>query len=127
MAYQSDSSYIGSDDNPVVQPGSDERTFAILSHILTVVPGVGILAPLIIYILKNKESAFVAEHARESLNFQITIFILYFISILLMIILIGFFLVWVIGILNVILAVVATIRASENKLYRYPFNIRIIS
>jgi hypothetical protein len=127
MAYQTNTSYLGSDDNPVVNPTSDERTFAILSHILTVVPGVGILAPLIIYILKNKESTFIAAHARESLNFQITIFILYFISFLLMIVLIGFLLVWIIGILNVVLAVIATIRASESRLYRYPFNIRLIS
>ncbi len=127
MAYQSHNSYLGEDAEPVIQPTGDERTLAILSHILTVVPGIGILAPLIIYILKNRDSAFVGAHARESLNFQITILILYFISFLLVILLIGFFLIWIIGVLNVILAVVATIRASESKLYRYPFNIRLVS
>ncbi|MET0298372.1 MAG: DUF4870 domain-containing protein, partial [Flavitalea sp.] len=84
-------------------------------------------APLIIYILKNRESQYVAYHSRESLNFQITIFILYFIAFVLMIVLIGFFLIWLVGILNVVFAVIATIRASENRLYRYPFSIRIIS
>lgn len=126
MAYQTGNTYLGEDAEPIIQPTSDERILAILSHILTVVPGVGILAPLIIYVLKNRDSAFVAAHSRESLNFQITIFILYFISFILMALLIGFFLVWLVGILNVVLAVVATIRASENKLYRYPFNIRFV-
>ena len=126
MTYQSGNSYLGEDAEPVLRPTGDERTLAILSHILTVVPGVGILAPLIIYILKNRDSAFVGAHARESLNFQITVFILYFISFILMILLIGFFLIWVVGVLNVILAVVATIKASENKLYRYPFSIRLV-
>lgn len=120
-------SFQGSDDVPFSPPTSDERMLAILSHILTVVPGVGILAPLIIYILKNRESQYVAYHSRESLNFQITIFILYFIAFVLMIVLIGFFLIWLVGILNIVLAVIATIRASENRLYRYPFSIRIIS
>jgi uncharacterized protein len=127
MAYQDNRSFLEADDVPLNAPTSDERTLAMLSHILTVVPGVGILAPLIIYILKNRESQFVAFHSRESLNFQITVFIMYFIAVLLIIILIGFFLLWLIGIINVILAVIATIKASENKLYRYPFSIRIIS
>ena len=98
MTYQTGNTYLGEDADPVIRPTSDERILAILSHILTVVPGVGILAPLIIYVLKNRDSAFVAAHARESLNFQITIFILYFISFILMLVLIGFFLVWVVGI-----------------------------
>src|SRR4051794_14376103 len=99
MAYRNDS-FLGTDDSPLTQPSADERLMAILSHILAVVPGIGILAPLIIYILKNRESQFVAYHSRESLNFQITIFILYIIAGILMFVLIGFFLVWLIGILN---------------------------
>ena len=125
MAYEN-SQYLGTEELPPVAPTSDDRTFAVLSHLLTVVPGVGILGPLIIYLLKNKESQFVSIHAKESLNFQITIFILYFISILLVILLIGFLLLWLIGIVNVILAIVAALRASEGKLYKYPFNIRLI-
>ena len=125
MAYEN-RSYLGTEDFPPVAPTSDDRTFAVLSHLLTVVPGVGILGPLIIYLIKNKESQFVSIHAKESLNFQITILILYFISILLVILLIGFLLLWLIGIVNVILAIVAALRASEGKLYKYPFNIRLI-
>ena len=125
MTYEN-RSYLGTEDIPPVAPTSDDRTFAVLSHLLTVVPGVGILGPLIIYLIKNKESQFVSIHAKESLNFQITILILYFISILLVILLIGFLLLWLIGIVNVILAIVAALRASEGKLYKYPFNIRLV-
>lgn len=114
-------------ERPYNTPTSDERTMAVLSHLLTVVPGVGILGPLIIYLVKNRESEFVAYHAKESLNFQITIILLYILSIFLMIIIIGVFLIWIVGIINTVLAIVATIRASENQLYRYPFNLRLIS
>jgi uncharacterized Tic20 family protein len=125
MSYEN-RSYLGTEDIPLVAPTSDDRTFAVLSHILTVVPGVGILGPLIIYLIKNKESQFVSIHAKESLNFQITILILYVIAFLLVILLIGFLLLWLIGIVNIVLAIVAAIRASEGKLYKYPFNIRLI-
>jgi len=90
------------------------------------VPGIGILGPLVIYLLKKDESAFVAANAKESLNFQITVILLYLISFILMVILIGFFMAWIIGILNTVLVIIATIKASENKIYRYPFNMRLI-
>lgn len=115
------SSLLGNEEQPAYTPSSDERTMAILSHVLCIV--VWLFAPLIIYLVKKDESAFVAAHAKESLNFQITImiiFIICFISI------IGIFLLWLVGIVSTILIIVATIKASDGKLYRYPFNIRII-
>ena len=115
---------MGSESSPATLPTSDEKTLAMLSHILTVVSC--FLAPLIIYLLKKDESAYVAEHAKESLNFQITMAILYIISCILILVLVGILLIWLLSIINLILVIIATIRASENKIYRYPFNFRLI-
>ena len=112
---------LGTDTEPGYAPTSDEKTMAILSHVLCF--AVGFLAPLIIYLVKKDESAYVREHAKESLNFQITIWI---IIIVLLISLIGWFLLWLPGIVATVLIIVATIKASEGKLYRYPFSIRLI-
>lgn len=101
---------------------SDDRLMAILSHVLALVPGIGILGPLVIYLVKN-EPGFVKDNARESLNFQLTIILLY---IILFITVIGIFLWWVVAILNTILVIVAAIRASENQVYRYPLSFRLI-
>lgn len=106
---------------PQNEPTGDEKTLALLAHILTIVAP--ILAPLIIYLLKKDESEFVPYHAKESLNFQISIAIyiaLLFLSI------IGILLVWVVGIAAFVLVIVATIRASEGQLYKYPLCIRFI-
>ena len=65
---------LGDDSSPIVPPSSDEKTMALLSHILTLVSA--FIAPLVIYLVKKDDSSFVAEHAKESLNFQITAFIL---------------------------------------------------
>jgi uncharacterized Tic20 family protein len=78
---------------------------------------------LIIYLVKKDESPFVASHAKESLNFQITMFI---ICVALVLTLIGILLLWFVGIVSLILVIVATIKASDGKLYRYPFSIRLI-
>ena len=114
-------SYLGEDSEPVIAPTSDEKTMALLSHVLTL--AVGFLAPLIIYLIKKNESSFVTAHAKESLNFQITIFI---IIVALVITVVGILLLWIVGILALVLVIMATIKASEGKLYRYPFSLRLI-
>ena len=114
-------SYRDTDVEPIVSPTSDEKTMAMLSHVLTL--AVGFLAPLIIYLIKKDESSFVNYHAKESLNFQITIFI---IIAALVITLIGILLVWIVGIIALVFVIMATMKASEGKLYKYPFSLRLI-
>ena len=121
MAQQN--SFLGTEETPLLAPTSDETTMALLSHVLTLIPGVGFLAPLIIYLIKKDESSFIAAHAKESLNFQITLYIVIF---GLFITIIGIFLIWIIAIVALVLVIIATLRANEGKLYRYPLNIRFI-
>ena len=114
-------SLLGTEEQPLIPPTSDEKTMGILSHILTLVGG--FIAPLIIYLVKKDESKFVAEHAKESLNFQITLFI---VCIALAITIIGLALIWIPLIASLVFVIIATIRASEGKLYKYPLTIRLI-
>ncbi|MEN9569468.1 MAG: hypothetical protein RL172_699 [Bacteroidota bacterium] len=115
---------LGDEITPGSNPTPDEKTLAILAHILTIISS--FIAPLVIYLLKKDESYFVKEHAKESLNFQITLFILYIVSAILIFILVGILLIWLLSIANLVLVIVATIKASEGKLYRYPINFRLI-
>jgi uncharacterized Tic20 family protein len=48
------------------------------------------------------------------------------VAVALFITIIGIFLLWILGIIILILVIVATIKASENKLYRYPLTLRLI-
>jgi hypothetical protein len=114
------------EEYPLFTPTSDDRLLGLLSHLLAIVPGVGILGPLVIYLIKRGQSSFVEENAKESLNFQITMILAFIISAMLMVVWIGFILLAVLGIAEVVLVIIATIRASENKIYRYPFNLRLI-
>lgn len=118
------SGLLGQEIVPVNVPNSDEKILALLSHALTMVAW--FIAPLIIYLLKKDESSFVAEHAKESLNFQITMFICYAVSFILIILLIGIVFIWLLGILNLVFVIVACIKAFEGKIFRYPFCIRLI-
>lgn len=112
------------EEYPLSAPTGDEKTLAILAHILTL--AAPILAPLIIYLIKRDESRFVMENAKESLNFQLTVLICAIISTILVFIVIGILLLIVIGIGSFILVIIAAVKASEGKIYRYPVNFRLI-
>jgi uncharacterized Tic20 family protein len=121
MDYQSGETDYQEGSNLVYHPTSDERTMAILAHILTFVAPV--IATLVVYLLKKDESKYVSAQAKEALNFQITIML---VTIGLCLTLIGVLLLVFVGIWYFVLVIVATIKASENKLYRYPLTIRLI-
>lgn len=114
---------LGTEEQPLVTPTSDEKTMAILSHILCILAG--FLAPLVIYLVK-KDSPYITAHAKESLNFQLTMIIGHIICFILWFVIIGIFLTWLLVIANLVLVIIATIKASENKLYKYPFTIRFL-
>ncbi len=117
-------SFLGTDEPALITPSSDEKTMALLSHVLAL--ATWIVGPLIIYLVKKDESQYVTAHAKESLNFQITIAIAAIICSALVFIIIGIFLLPLLGLVNLVLVVVATIKASEGKFYKYPFTIKFI-
>lgn len=108
-------------DEPKIIPTSDERILAILAHVLT--PIAWLLPPLIIYLLKKDDSKFVAAHAKESLNFQLTVSL---VCILLVLSVLGVFLLWAVGVVVLVFVILAAVRASEGSLYQYPVSIRFI-
>lgn len=119
-----ENSYLGTTQTPAGQVTENERMLAILSHVLTLVAW--LFAPLVIYLVKKDESPFVRDHAKESLNFQLTLMIAYFVCFLLLVVLIGVLGFIVVGFYQLVLVIVATIKAADNQLYRYPFTIRFI-
>ena len=62
-------------------PTSDEKNWAIVAHLGTLLVSFvsgGLLqfgVPLVILLVKGDDSRFVAHHARQSLNFQLTLFL----------------------------------------------------
>lgn len=103
------------------QPTSDERTMAILTHVLSIF--FWLIPALVIYLIKKDESKWVAEHAKEALNFQITWSIVAF---LMAVSIVGLVVIWLVPIFTTIVCIIATIRASENKMYRYPATWRLV-
>ena len=85
-----------------------------------------VLGPFIIWRTKGQSMPFVAEQAKESLNFQITVFLLGLVFLGLALVLIGFVLLWILGLVNIVLVIIAAVQVSDGKPYRYPVCLRLV-
>ena len=108
-----------------------ERTWGMLCHLtallgITGVPFGHIFGPLIIWLLKKNDYPFVDEQGKESLNFQLSMTVYTLISALLIFIKIGFILIIVLATVNLVLVIIASVKANSGETYRYPLKFRFI-
>jgi uncharacterized Tic20 family protein len=99
-----------------------------------------IVGPLIVRLIKRNDHPFIDDQGREALNFQITLFILAGAGALLLVLLVasrpgrgsvGLILAIAVAlallcVADVVLTVIASIKANAGERYRYPFAIRFL-
>jgi len=111
-------------------PMKEERTFGMLCHLSAFagffIPFATLLGPLVVWLLKKDRSAYVDAQGKEAVNFQISMLIYFTISGLLILVLIGILTTIILGIFWLIVVIIASIRANEGIMYRYPMTIRFL-
>ncbi len=83
--------------------------------------------PLIIWCLKKDEQPFVNDQGKEALNFQITMTLALIVAGLSILVLVGIVLFPAVWLFDVIVTVIAAVKANEGVAYRYPCSIRFVS
>ncbi|MCG8524973.1 MAG: DUF4870 domain-containing protein [Opitutales bacterium] len=116
---------------PTESQADNDKTFAVLTHFMPLIgqllPGAGtIIGPVIWWVLMKDKYPMVNEHGKEVLNFAISYFIYTIAASILLFVLIGFFLLAVIGIASLIFMIIGAIKASNGELFRYPLTIRFL-
>ena len=116
---------------PGAPPTETERTWGMLAHLSAlaglVLPLFGtVLGPLLVWLARRDDSEFVAAHAKEALNFNISVLLGALACMLLMLVFIGFLLGTALFIAWLVMTLIAAIKASEGHPYRYPFSLRLV-
>jgi uncharacterized Tic20 family protein len=110
--------------------GLELKTFLILMHgaLLAgfVIPYAGMVLPFVMWIMNKDEYLEVHAHGRNIVNWIISYVIFSAISGFLVIIIIGVFFLFVLGILNLVFAIMGMIKASNGEVYDYPMSIQFI-
>jgi uncharacterized Tic20 family protein len=108
---------------PATTPSQDSKNIALLMWIGTIF--FGFIPALVIYLIKTEDS-YLADQSKEALNWSITVIIGCAVAWVLCLILIGFLILPVIGILNLVFCIMGIVAVSSGKLYRVPFALRLI-
>ncbi len=99
---------------------------AALCGIVVPVPAASILGPLLIWVLKRGDGAFIDDQGKEAVNFQISMLIYFMVCIVLSMVLIGLLLLLPLAIFGFVCVIVAAVKAGDGVAYRYPLCIRFI-
>lgn len=115
---------------------SEVRNWAMAAHLsafLGSFVAIAALGPLVVWLIRKDVDGFSERHAREALNFNLTILLLVVAGIALSIITLGVALIvvvplgLVIGVAWIVVTILAAVRASEGREYQYPLTIRFVS
>ena len=111
-------------------PTQDERTWGMLAHLTAfagfIVPLGFIFGPLVVWLIKRDQSAFVADQGKEALNFNISVLLGIAVCGALVWILIGILLGVALFVFWMAVTIIAGIKASEGIRYRYPYALRLV-
>ena len=115
----------------------ERRMWSVGAHasagIGAVMGGVGsFVGPLVVWLLRREGDPYVAEHALEALNFNITVDLIVLVGLFLSLITFGLGLLivgpvlLVVGILWLVFTIQGAMAASRGERYRYPMSIRLV-
>lgn len=113
------------------QVSKEEQNWAMACHLSALagflIPFGNMVGPLIVWLIKRAEMPQVEIHGKEALNFQITVSIALLICALLMFVLVGFVLIFIVGLGALVLTIMAAVKVSNGDFgYRYPFALRLL-
>jgi uncharacterized Tic20 family protein len=114
-------------EKPSAAPSADDRTWGMLAHLSSLIAmalgGMTFLGPLIVWLVKKDQSAFVNDQGKEALNFQIAVMI---VTLICMVTVVGILLIPLVAIADIIFTILGAVEANKGIAYRYPYTIRLI-
>lgn len=113
-----------------IEADPNARTWGLIAHLSGlagfVIPFGNIVGPLIVWQIKKTEIPFAADQAKEALNFHITVGIMVIVCLALMCVVVGFFLLPIVGIYALAFTIIGAVKANNGEWYRYPATIRLV-
>ena len=99
----------------------NEKLWAVALHLLAI--PFEFFAPIIGYFVFRDKGPFVSHHAKESLNFGLTVALA---AVVLVISIIGLLFLWVLPIVWIVFRIIAAFKAGQGEFYKIPIAIKFI-
>ena len=127
---------------PAGTPSAEEKQWAMFAHLSALLGGIltsgwagnigFFVGPLVIWLMKKDTMPFVADQAKEALNFAITVSLAFLALLILTVMTLGIGavlsipLMLIVGVTALVLVIIAAMKANEGVAYRYPFALRLV-
>ncbi|WP_411359165.1 DUF4870 domain-containing protein [Pseudidiomarina salilacus] len=109
-------------------PSEEDRNYAMLLHLSQLagylIPLAGLIVPLVMWLIKRDTNPYIDANGKVVFNWIISAFIYGVISVILMVILVGFAMVFALAICHVVFAIIGAIRAKDGIVQDYPLTIK---
>ncbi|MFT4550349.1 MAG: putative Tic20 family protein [Verrucomicrobiales bacterium] len=102
----------------------DENTWAVFIHLGQFFPGFGWVIPIVIWQIKKQDSAIIDEHGKNVVNWMLSALIYFVVSMFLVFVFVGVFLLIAVAILCVVFPIIGAIKANEGTAWEYPLAIK---
>lgn len=104
-----------------------ERNWSMLCHLSAFAgfffPFGGIIGPLIFWLSKKDESAWINENGKAAMNFNMSILLYIILCIPLMIIIVGIPIAIFLVTFKVVCIIIASVKSARGEMFRYPLAI----
>ena len=121
---------------------AEERQMAMFAHLSALLGGIVtagwagsigcFIGPLVIWMMKKDTMPFVDDQAKEALNFNISVAIIFFVLWILTFMTLGIGIVLtgplmiLVGVAWLVFTIIAAMKANQGERYRYPFTLRLV-
>jgi len=124
-----------------VGPTAEEKQWALFAHLSVLLGGLVssafggwgyFIGPLVIWLIKKDTLPFVADQAKEALNFAITVSIIFVVLWILTVVTLGIGMLltvpvmFIVGIAALVFTIIAAVKANNGEAYRYPLTLRLV-
>jgi uncharacterized Tic20 family protein len=107
-----------------------ERNWGMLCHLSAFAgyffPFGGIIGPLICWLSRKDESAWIDENGKAALNFNLSILLYTILVAPLCFIIVGFLFIGLLMLLKLIMVIIASIKTAKGERFKYPMAIPFI-
>lgn len=115
----------------IIYVNSEERTMSMLCHLSALamffIPFGSIIGPLVVWLIKKDQYVEVDRQGKDALNFHISMLIYIVVSAFLIIFLVGILFLIALGIINLVVIIVASVKSNSGERFEYPFSIKFIN
>ena len=101
--------------------------FLHLSQLINIVlPPAGVVVPIVIWQIKKDEMPALDAHGKMAVNWLISSFIYMVVSVVLMLVLVGFLTAVAVAIMSVVFPIIAGVKANNGEFFEYPLTIKFL-